>query len=130
VEEGRYYATAIVIGVMLVCMVVLGARWRVVSQRVPLVHPAAAEAGAVIHAGAAAAADNASPAAGAVDINTAGAVELEALPGIGPVLAGRIVAYREAHGPFGSLRELLRVSGIGEKKLAGLAGQAVCSGGD
>lgn len=52
-----------------------------------------------------------------VSINTASARELEALPGIGPVLAGRIVAYRAAHGPFRSVDELINVSGIGPKLL-------------
>jgi len=55
-----------------------------------------------------------------VHLNLADAVELEALPGVGPVLAGRIVAYREAHGPFVELEDLLDVSGIGEAKLAAL----------
>ncbi|HES58065.1 MAG TPA: helix-hairpin-helix domain-containing protein, partial [Firmicutes bacterium] len=63
-----------------------------------------------------------------LDINAASAEELEQLPGIGPVLAGRIAEYREAHGPFRSLDELRKVSGIGEKKLAALEGLAVCSG--
>jgi competence protein ComEA len=115
---------------MLVCMAVLGARWRVISQRVPLVHPAAAESRADLPAGTAAAADDRPAASTPIDINAAGAQELEALPGIGPVLARRIVEDREAHGPFAGLRDLLRVSGIGEKKLAALAGQAVCSGGE
>ena len=52
-----------------------------------------------------------------VNINTAGAGELEALEGIGPALAQRIVEYREEHGPFRSVDELLEVKGIGEAKL-------------
>lgn len=52
-------------------------------------------------------------AGGAVDVNAAGAAELQTLPGIGPVLAERIVAWREAHGPFASVDALLDVSGIG-----------------
>lgn len=48
-----------------------------------------------------------------VDLNTAGAEELEALPGIGPVLARRIVAYREEHGPFKRVEDLMKVRGIG-----------------
>ena len=55
-----------------------------------------------------------------VDINTADANALAALPGIGPVYARRIVAYRDAHGPFRSVDELLAVSGIGTKRLASL----------
>jgi competence protein ComEA len=55
---------------------------------------------------------------GAINVNTATAAELEALPGVGPALAGRIVAYRDANGPFASPADLLSVSGIGEKTLA------------
>ena len=53
-----------------------------------------------------------------ININTASDEELTDLPGIGPVLAGRIVEYREAHGPFAAPEDLIHVSGIGEKKLA------------
>ena len=55
------------------------------------------------------------PAASLVNINTAGEAELQSLPGIGPTLAQRIVAYREEHGPFRYLYELSNVSGIGSK---------------
>ena len=48
-----------------------------------------------------------------MNINTAGADELESLPGIGPVLAQRIVDYRTEHGPFRSAEELTQVEGIG-----------------
>lgn len=57
---------------------------------------------------------------GLVNINTASLDQLEALPGIGPVLAQRIVDYREQHGPFGSVQDLLNVSGIGDSHLADL----------
>jgi competence protein ComEA len=50
---------------------------------------------------------------------------LETLPGIGPVIAARIVEDRAANGHFGSAQDLLRVSGIGEKKLAGIADRIV-----
>lgn len=50
---------------------------------------------------------------GPVNLNRADAGELEDLPGIGPVLAERIVADRDAHGPFTALADLARVSGIG-----------------
>jgi len=50
---------------------------------------------------------------GLVCINTASAAQLESLPGIGPALAERIVAYREAHGPFRHPEEIMQVSGIG-----------------
>jgi competence protein ComEA len=54
---------------------------------------------------------------GLVNINTASATELEALPGIGEVLAATIVAYREEHGPFASVDQLEDVSGIGPSTL-------------
>jgi len=57
---------------------------------------------------------------GMVDINHAPAGDLEALPGVGPVLAQRIFRYREDHGPFKTVEDLLDVPGIGEGKLAGL----------
>lgn len=53
-----------------------------------------------------------------VAVNTASVEELESLPGVGPSTAGAIVEYREAHGRFQSIDELLEVSGIGEAKLA------------
>ena len=49
-----------------------------------------------------------------ININTASASELETLDGIGPVLAERIVAYREEHGPFAAVEDLMQVKGIGE----------------
>ncbi len=63
-----------------------------------------------------------------VDVNHAGAEELETLPGIGPALAGRIVAYREAHGPFRTPAQLMEVDGIGEKKLEAILDQIVLGG--
>ncbi len=57
-----------------------------------------------------------------VDVNTAGAAELERLPEIGPALAQRIVAHRARHGRFGRPEELLQVSGIGPHTMAALAG--------
>ena len=59
-----------------------------------------------------------------VDINTADADTLDTLPGIGPALAGRIIAYREEHGPFAALQDVASVPGISEQmteKWAGLA---------
>ncbi|HEX9974452.1 MAG TPA: helix-hairpin-helix domain-containing protein [bacterium] len=55
-----------------------------------------------------------------VDINSATVDELIKLPKIGPVIAERIVAYREHHGPFQNIEELIRVRGIGPKKLSAL----------
>jgi len=60
-----------------------------------------------------------------LDLNAATALELEALPGVGPTLATRIVDDRRARGPFSALDDLVRVRGIGPKKLRLLAGQAM-----
>ncbi len=59
-------------------------------------------------------------AAAPVELNAATAADLEALPGIGPVLAARIVAHREQHGRFERLEDLLEVEGIGPRLLARL----------
>lgn len=48
-----------------------------------------------------------------IDINHATAEELETLPGIGPTLAMRIVQYRDEHGPFQTIEDIMNVSGIG-----------------
>ncbi len=56
------------------------------------------------------------------DLNAATAEELARLPGIGEVLAGRIVEYRAEHGPLNSVEELMNVRGIGESKLEKLRG--------
>ena len=55
-----------------------------------------------------------------IDINTAGAGDLERLPGIGEKRAQDIIAHREEHGPFQSVEELDDVPGIGPGILAGL----------
>lgn len=52
-----------------------------------------------------------------VNINTATLEEFVALPGIGPALAKRIIAYREAHGPFQSIEDLTKVQGIGPQNM-------------
>ena len=55
-----------------------------------------------------------------VDINEADANELAQLPGLGPTIAARIIAHRDAHGPFPSPEALLAVPGIGEATLAAM----------
>jgi competence protein ComEA len=60
----------------------------------------------------------AQPPGGTININTASAAELDALPGIGPVLAERIVVYRQAEGPFTDPAQLMKVKGIGEATYA------------
>lgn len=70
--------------------------------------PAAAAAGAKTEA----------PSSGLINVNTAGAQELESLPGIGPAIAQAILEHRRLHGPFARVEDLLNVRGIAEKKLA------------
>ena len=53
----------------------------------------------------------------AIDPNHATAADLEAIPGIGPVLAGRIIEFREEQGPFQNIEALLAVKGLGPGKL-------------
>ena len=60
----------------------------------------------------------AQPAITPVDVNNASVAELKALPGVGDVIAQRIVDYRTANGPFKQPDDLLPVKGIGPKKLA------------
>jgi competence protein ComEA len=74
--------------------------------------------------GAAAGAGGGAP-AGPVSLNTATAEQLDALPGIGPVTAQKIVDYRAQHGAFHSVDELDAISGIGPAKLEQLRGLVV-----
>jgi competence protein ComEA len=57
---------------------------------------------------------------GQLDLNLADAAALEALPGVGPTIASRIIDYRKAHGPFRSVDQLDEISGIGAETLAEL----------
>lgn len=74
-----------------------------------IVVPGPESAGAQVEAG-----------GGLLPLNQATAAELEALPGVGPVLAERIVAYRQDSGRFETVEDLLDVPGIGESKLAAI----------
>jgi competence protein ComEA len=83
--------------------------------------PATADSSAPRPGAARSSASRSKPPAGRVSINRATASELQALPGVGPVLAERIVAFRAAHGPLRSLADLQRVQGIGARSAARLA---------
>jgi competence protein ComEA len=62
----------------------------------------------------------AGPASGPVDLNTATVAELDTLPGVGPVLAQRILDWRTEHGQFASVDQLADVPGIGDSRMAQL----------
>lgn len=92
-----------------------------------VVIPDEAEGGAAgaATAGGSAGAATSSSAAAPVNLNRATADELVALPGIGASTAAKIVADREANGPFRAIEDLKRVSGIGDKKFEALR-ELVC----
>ncbi len=60
---------------------------------------------------------------GKININTADSEQLQILPRIGPVLAQRIIHYRQAHGLFTSINEIKRVKGIGDKTFESIKSQ-------
>jgi competence protein ComEA len=108
---------------MLIALCALGAAWDLHHAR-PTPGPSAGSAASAVAADAAAAAAVAPepaagsrPSAAALDLNRATAAELDRLPGIGPVLAARIVEQRRRAGPFRSPEELLAVRGIGPRLL-------------
>src|SRR4051794_23864819 len=82
------------------------------------VHPRLADAQTT---SARAAATSAGPVS--VNLNAATATELEALPGVGPKTAARIIEYRQKNGPFKKIEELMNVPGVGEKNFLKLKGQ-------
>ena len=64
-----------------------------------------------------------------MDLNTASEQELQSLPGIGPVMAGRIAAHREANGPFAAVDDVEEVPGIGPKTMESIRPLVTVSGG-
>ena len=55
---------------------------------------------------------------GPISINSADIAQLDSLPGIGPVLAGRIIAYRKQNGAFSAIEDLRKITGMGKSKFA------------
>lgn len=97
-----------------------GASLESLNLAMPLVDGTQVLVPRAVAGGASGAVASGSASMGKVNINTATASELEALPGVGEVIAQRIVDYRTANGPFGSADELIDVSGIGESTLASM----------
>ena len=58
-----------------------------------------------------------------IDLNSATLADLDTLPGVGPVLAQRILDWRKSNGRFTSVDELREITGVGEKRLADLRGK-------
>ena len=98
-----------------------------VPYKSPPLAPVAAVAGSPITAGSVVAPTAPASAAGMININTAGAAELDKLSGVGPVLAERIIQYRTEHGPFAKPEDLGNVSGIGDKTYEKMASQVSVS---
>ena len=102
-----------------VALAVLGAA-ALLGLSVRLWRPILPESGAAVPEPVARAWDQRLARARQVDVNTADAAALERLPQVGPSLARRIVAEREAGGPFRSPQDLARVRGIGPKTVDAL----------
>jgi competence protein ComEA len=99
------------------------ARHVVDGEQIPVGLPATAAPGApvgpVAPGGAPGAAVGAAPGT-QLDLNTASVEQFDQLPGVGPVLAQRIIDYRTRHGAFRSVDQLQEVNGIGERRYAEL----------
>ena len=68
-------------------------------------------------------------AASKINVNTATVEQLETVKGIGPKTAEDIITYREKHGNFKNINDLVEVKGIGEKKVENLANELTVKGG-
>lgn len=122
---------------LLICAAVLvGLGYRAFQQhRTPVVPPLTAQDSIMLAAIAEAVSPDGSITAepadtacgGLLDINTATSEQLEELPGIGPALAGRILAARDSLGGFKEAEELLTVRGIGPKRLDKIRPLVTCS---
>ena len=122
----RWYSTGLSIALLAVSVSILFVRWNTMQKRVPLAPlPAVVET--------ATAADSANPGLEpalprkqapakpeTIDLNSATLHQLDSLPGIGPVLAGRIIAARDERGRFSAVDDLLNIEGIGQCKLDGI----------
>ncbi len=104
---------------VLLALVALGAAADLLRlEPAPAPAPAEVPAPAAVASAPAPSPSSAAPSAAApLDLNSATVAELDGLPGIGPVLAARIVAHRDAHGPFRAPEDLLAVRGIGPRLL-------------
>ena len=91
-----------------------------VPARGETVAPGGAASGGVAGGGSGTGGSGAGAPAAKVNLNTADAAALDTLPGVGPVLAGRILQWRTANGRFTSVDELAEVQGIGDRLLEGL----------
>jgi len=70
------------------------------------------------------------PGAGIININTASYEELQKITGIGPVIAERIIEYRQSHGPFRRIEDIKKVSGIGEGRFKQMKNQITVEDGN
>lgn len=116
-ERAIFWALSAVFVSVCICLILFG-RLTLRSEQVYVVTESASEAQETpfLSETDGSAEESVQAPSGKVNINTADADELKTLPGIGDVIAERIIAYREENGGFDSAEELMEVSGIGEAK--------------